>query len=157
MSREPLFCPMRACRSGATQLVLGRGTEPRQSEPFCDRESSFSALWPVSDRASSRTGGLPSCPPVLPRGPIAKRRPSVGWTLHAVNCRTNHVHVVVSAQRKPEDIRDQFKAWCTRKLKESQRDRGGPRREDWWTERGSIRCPGDDESLAAVQYVTEGQ
>lgn len=30
------------------------------------------------------------------------------WQLHAVNCRTNHVHVVVSANRPPEDIREQF-------------------------------------------------
>jgi hypothetical protein len=29
------------------------------------------ALWPVSDRASSRTGGLPSCRPVSRRVPIA--------------------------------------------------------------------------------------
>ena len=43
-----------------------------------------------------------------------------GWKLHAVNCRTNHVHVVVSSDRDPEEVRDQFKAWGTRKLKESE-------------------------------------
>ena len=46
-----------------------------------------------------------------------------GWMLYACNCRTNHVHVVVAANRKPKVIRDQFKAWCTRKLKEFQRSR----------------------------------
>src|SRR5262245_48578581 len=41
-----------------------------------------------------------------------------GWQLHAVNCRTNHLHVVVSAARDADTVREQFKAWCTRKLKE---------------------------------------
>ena len=41
-----------------------------------------------------------------------------GWQLHAVNCRTNHLHVVVSANVHPDDVRKQFKAWCTRHLKE---------------------------------------
>lgn len=42
-----------------------------------------------------------------------------GWHLHAVNCRTQHVHVVVTApNRDPDDVMDQFKAWCTRHLKE---------------------------------------
>ena len=41
------------------------------------------------------------------------------WHLHAVNCRTRHVHVVVTApKRDPEEVMDQFKAWCTRRLKE---------------------------------------
>lgn len=80
------------------------------------------------------------------------------WHLHAVNCRTKHVHVVVSAHRDPEDIRDQFKAWCTRKLKELQRRRREPVRENWWTERGSQRYLGDEESLeAAIRYVQDGQ
>ena len=44
-----------------------------------------------------------------------------GWELHAVNCRTNHLHVVVTADRDADTVREQFKAWCTRKLKEQQR------------------------------------
>src|SRR5262249_31196789 len=43
-----------------------------------------------------------------------------GWILHAVNCRTNHVHVVLSASAPPKIIREQLKAWCTRRLKEQQ-------------------------------------
>ena len=46
-----------------------------------------------------------------------------GWNLHAVNCRTNHVHVVVSSDRDPEEVRDQFKAWGTRKLNEFELER----------------------------------
>jgi hypothetical protein len=30
--------------------------------------------------------------------------------LHAVSCRSNHVHVVVTADRHPDDVRDQLKA-----------------------------------------------
>ena len=48
-----------------------------------------------------------------------------GWELHAVNCRTNHLHVVVSAHLHPDEIRKQFKAWCTRRLKELERRRRG--------------------------------
>ena len=100
-----------------------------------------------------------------------------GWELHTVNCRTNHLHVVVSANRHPDVIRKQLKAWCTRRLKELERGRkeaeaeprwresgGGPRwrvglvRENWWAERGSKRYINDEDSLeAAIMYVKEGQ
>jgi hypothetical protein len=80
------------------------------------------------------------------------------WMLHAVNCRSNHAHVVVSAGRHPEEVRDQFKAWCTRTLKELQSSRSPNRRVKWWTERGSQRYLGDAESLeAAIHYVLETQ
>ncbi len=46
-----------------------------------------------------------------------------GWTLHAVNCRTNHMHLVVTASAAPEIVRSQIKAWCTRKLKELARSK----------------------------------
>jgi hypothetical protein len=46
------------------------------------------------------------------------------WTLYPVNCRSNHVHAVVFAQsRHPDDIREQFKAWCTQRLKEMEQQR----------------------------------
>ena len=41
-----------------------------------------------------------------------------GWELHAVNCRSNHAHVVVTADQSPKIVRNQLKAWCTRRLKE---------------------------------------
>src|SRR5271157_6252830 len=83
-----------------------------------------------------------------------------GWHLHAVACRTNHVHVVVTAPgRVPEDVMDQFKAWCTRRLKEPL-ESSQPRtvRANWWTQRGSKRWLNDHESLAiAMEYVLEFQ
>src|SRR5262245_17992036 len=85
-----------------------------------------------------------------------------GWELHVVNCRTNHVHVVVSANREPHIVREQLMAWCQRRLKDHERSRLGRAatavRENWWTERGSDRWIGDEESLeAAIFYVRDGQ
>jgi REP element-mobilizing transposase RayT len=91
-----------------------------------------------------------------------------GWTLYAVNCRSNHVHVVIAASRHPNEIREQFKAWCTRRLKamEQERRRMTPAqaasnriiRENWWAERGSGLYINDEEALEAIiHYVREAQ
>jgi REP element-mobilizing transposase RayT len=42
-----------------------------------------------------------------------------GWRLHALNVRTNHVHVVVTANRAGKRIRNDFKSYATRHLKEA--------------------------------------
>ena len=78
-----------------------------------------------------------------------------GWHLHVVNCRSNHVHVVVfAANTYPKKIRIDLKAWATRCLKEQ----FDAKRENWWAERGSIRYLYDGESLeSAVYYVNEAQ
>jgi REP element-mobilizing transposase RayT len=103
-----------------------------------------------------------------------------GWHLHAVNCRSNHVHVVVSTgETRPKKIRGDLKAWATRCLKQHAnsflnrtcgivtrsvseglmvQSRVDAVRENWWAERGSIRYIYDESSLeAAIQYVVEGQ
>lgn len=95
-----------------------------------------------------------------------------GWILHAVNCRTNHLHVVVTANLHPKKVISQFKAWCTRRLKELEakrlstnpkrhRGRTGENptiRKNWWVERGSGRYLNDQTSLdAAILYVRDGQ
>ena len=84
-----------------------------------------------------------------------------GWTLHAVNCRTNHVHVVVTAEQHPKLVRGQLKAWCTRRLKRIEQSRAvnpDGMRENWWAERGSDRYVNDMESLdGAIHYVRDGQ
>jgi REP element-mobilizing transposase RayT len=83
------------------------------------------------------------------------------WRLHAVNCRSNHCHVVVTANSHDgEQVRDQFKAWCTRKLKESvgRNTPGVSLREHWWTAKGSVRLIFDEDSLfAAITYALEAQ
>lgn len=78
-----------------------------------------------------------------------------GWTLHAVNARTNHVHVVVAANDPPKKVRDQLKANCTRSLREQldpiETDRT-------WTKGGDCEVLYSDEELqSAVIYVLEGQ
>ena len=78
-----------------------------------------------------------------------------GWTLHVVNCRSNHVHVVVSTEvDDPEKIRIDLKAWTTRALKKQ----FGAHRENWWAERGSIRYLNTNDDLqAAIMYVRDAQ
>jgi REP element-mobilizing transposase RayT len=87
-----------------------------------------------------------------------------GWRLHAVNCRSNHVHVVVSASdTPPTKIRADLKAWATRCLKQHAHSLAyasgcDANRENWWAERGSIRFLYGEPSLeAAIVYVTECQ
>lgn len=84
------------------------------------------------------------------------------WKLHAVNCRTNHCHVVVTAPNfGGEQVRDQLKSWGTRRLKDRERHSGVAEeaiRTCWWTRKGSVRYLFDDDSLAsATEYALEGQ
>ena len=76
------------------------------------------------------------------------------WTLHAVSARSNHVHVVVTARGySPDTVMRQFKAWCTRKL----RDAGVPRK-NVWTESGSRRWINRESDLhTAIDYVVNAQ
>jgi len=75
------------------------------------------------------------------------------WQVHALNVRSNHVHVVVTADIKPEEVMNQFKAWCSRRLSEQ-----AGRKRKWWTEHGSTKWINDDDYFAsAIKYVTEGQ
>ncbi len=76
------------------------------------------------------------------------------WTLHTANARSNHVHLVVSAQGyATETVRDQLKAWCTRNLKASY-----PGRANFWTEGASSRYLNTEDDLeAAILYVKEAQ
>ncbi|MEO1526684.1 MAG: transposase [Planctomycetota bacterium] len=76
------------------------------------------------------------------------------WTLHAVNCRSNHLHLVVSAAgTPPKKIRADLKAYTTRCLKSLD-----SRRNNWWAERGSIRWINNNEDLATVvRYVNDAQ
>jgi len=84
-----------------------------------------------------------------------------GWHLHGMNCRSNHCHVVVTApSHDGEVVRDQFKSWCTRKLKEAvgREPSGDKVREQWWTRKGSVRYLFDEDSLeAAIRYTLEAQ
>ena len=77
------------------------------------------------------------------------------YDLKAVNVRGNHVHMVVSAQIKPELLINAFKSYATRKLRENfliDREtkvwaRGGSRRYLWKPRHVA----------AAIEYVLYGQ
>lgn len=75
------------------------------------------------------------------------------WQVHAVNCRSNHMHLAIgAAEAKPEKIRGDIKAWCTRRL------RATSDRKNWWAERGSIRYIWNEASLGTViEYILEAQ
>ena len=77
------------------------------------------------------------------------------WSLWALNVRTNHVHLVVSANRKPEAILNALKANATR----SMRDAGCWRSDQSpWTYRGSKKYLWTEKELAdAIAYVEYDQ
>ncbi|MFN8616596.1 MAG: transposase [Dehalococcoidia bacterium] len=77
------------------------------------------------------------------------------WRISAVNVRTNHVHLVVSADQKPEEVMTSLKAWATRALVAGGLvDRG----ERVWTRHGSTRYLWSEaDVIAAGTYVVEGQ
>lgn len=78
-----------------------------------------------------------------------------GWKLWEVNCRSSHVHLVVTASGvPPKKIRTDLKAWITRCLKQP----CDTNRDNWWAERGRIRFLYSEQDLeVAILYVTEGQ
>jgi REP element-mobilizing transposase RayT len=85
-----------------------------------------------------------------------------GWSLHAVNARTNDVHAVVTADRDPGEMMDQLKAWCSRKLSDqaglTQPVARKAGRRHWFTEGGDKNKLETEEQLqAAIEYVVEKQ
>ena len=84
------------------------------------------------------------------------------WHLHAVNCRSNHCHVVVTAPNYDgETVRNQLKGWAKRKLKKRQKDQAIGEitlREHWWTKGGSVRVIYELDPLdSAIEYTLEAQ
>ena len=78
-----------------------------------------------------------------------------GYALHAVNVRTNHVHSVVSAGCKPEQVMNSFKAYATRKLRETNLL---SRNIKPWARHGSTPYLWTEEQVQrAIDYVINGQ
>src|SRR5262249_391862 len=85
-----------------------------------------------------------------------------GWRLHAVNSRTNHVHVIVTTDRDPQEGMNQFKAWCSRKLSDAAGLVGTVAKKagrgHWLTEGGNVELIDSEDYLSnAIQYVLERQ
>ena len=78
-----------------------------------------------------------------------------GWPLLAVNARTNHVHLVLATDERPQTARNQLKANCTRRLRLQQPPLHVPRT---WSRGGDCAVlDGDDSIEAAIVYVSEAQ
>ena len=78
-----------------------------------------------------------------------------GWTLFAINVRTNHTHSVVSGAASSAKMLNDFKSYSTRRLRESG---------EWnfehspWVDKGSRRNLWTDAHVAvACDYVIFGQ
>ena len=77
------------------------------------------------------------------------------WALLAFNVRTNHVHLVVTANRPAELVLIAFKANATRQLRE---DGLWPYSFSPWARKGSKRKLWNERSVAnAINYVLYGQ
>jgi REP element-mobilizing transposase RayT len=78
-----------------------------------------------------------------------------GWQLWAVHVRPTHVHIVVTAHAKAEKVMSDFKAWCSRRLKERHGEVADRTR---WTQHGSTRHLMTAEAVyAAVRYAVLDQ
>ena len=82
-------------------------------------------------------------------------RPPREWTVHALNVRTSHVHVVVSAADAPERVMNAFKSWSRRRMVEAGTLASGTKA---WVRHGTTRYLSKIKALAAAcRYVSEGQ
>ncbi len=80
---------------------------------------------------------------------------ALGWRLHALNVRTNHVHGVVSGAAGPERMMTTIKAWATRGLRASGLIADGL---PVWSRHGSTAYLWNEEELErACEYVLNGQ
>jgi REP element-mobilizing transposase RayT len=81
-----------------------------------------------------------------------------GWVLQAAHVRVNHVHAVIQALRAdptPERVRNDLKAWATRRVIEAGLRPPGTR---LWVRHGSTRHLWRPEAVeAACEYVVAGQ
>jgi REP element-mobilizing transposase RayT len=77
------------------------------------------------------------------------------WPVFALNVRSNHVHLVMTAGKHPDGVMTGMKAWATRALREA----GLVGAESKvWTRHGSTKHLHTPDSIEqAVRYVIEGQ
>jgi REP element-mobilizing transposase RayT len=80
---------------------------------------------------------------------------SRGWALLAAHVRSNHVHVVVRTDVRPEKILNAFKSYASRALNEMSVDAVGRKR---WARHGSTQWLWKHEQVsAAISYVVHEQ
>lgn len=79
-----------------------------------------------------------------------------GWTIHAISARSNHIHLVVTADVAPSKIRDQLKANATRVLRQ---DPDPMTNTKIWTRGGDIEIVdgGENNLERVITYICEAQ
>jgi len=78
-----------------------------------------------------------------------------GWPLHALHVRSNHVHLVVTAQREPEFVMRSCKANASKRLNQAGFEDAQRKR---WTAHGSTRYLWKEDAVAAaVEYTLHRQ
>jgi REP element-mobilizing transposase RayT len=86
---------------------------------------------------------------------IIERSSNRDWQLLAAHVRTNHVHVLVEAEARPERVMNDLKSFASRRLNELGFDTADRRR---WARHGSTRWLWKRaDVLAAVTYVVDKQ
>jgi REP element-mobilizing transposase RayT len=78
-----------------------------------------------------------------------------GWNLLAAHVRSNHVHVIVEAEVRPEKIMNELKAYASRELNRLGNDAPARKR---WTRHGSTRWLFKDQDVRdALRYIIKEQ
>jgi REP element-mobilizing transposase RayT len=86
---------------------------------------------------------------------IVARCSNRGWHLLAAHVRTNHVHVLIDAEPKPERVMNDLKSFASRRLNELGFEPADRKR---WARHGSTRWLWKREDvLAALAYVIDKQ
>src|SRR3984957_17716809 len=86
---------------------------------------------------------------------IINRCNRADWSVMAAHVRSNHVHVIVQAQEKPEFVMTQLKSAASRRLNDQGFDDRTRKR---WARHGSTRTLFNAESVRqAIRYVLDGQ
>ena len=77
------------------------------------------------------------------------------WSLLGAHVRTNHVHMVVEAEARPERVRNDLQAYASRCLNRKGLDEPARKR---WARHGSPRWLWQRENVsAAIRYVVDEQ
>jgi len=86
---------------------------------------------------------------------VLERCSNSGWNLLAAHVRTNHLHLVMEAEAKPERIMNDLKSYASRHLNQLGLDEPTRKR---WARHGSTRWLWKRENVsAAIRYVVDGQ
>ncbi|MGH9823000.1 MAG: transposase [Blastocatellia bacterium] len=133
-------------RSWQDQFKKNYGTVP----------GAVATVWPRHYTAKQVGTPQPYCPMKRHYGKAIRETCRIrGWPLLALNVRTNHVHLVVSAVSRPEPMLSAFKANATRKMRES---KCWSHTHSPWSDGGSKRYLWTDRHIeVAVDYVVNGQ